>query len=223
MKLFVWWLPTTLVAAGCSIEIPEEPRPSNPSIEFEPTTIASPEVSAETIQEQFASVDEALAVLVNASSADDKKQEMAAYVWLSKQGASAIEPVAATMNDRSLPIAARRHACRVLGHLGPSAAEPLIAASRSEEAALKLRAIETLPAVEPAPQAVVDRLIVLLDDPNDQVKHTAIRSLGHIGPSARAAADKLNALRDNVNNSETTRHEAGKSLKLVRPIRSFED
>ena len=148
---------------------------------------------------------------------------MAAYVWLSKQGSGAIDAVVATMNDDSLPITARRHACRVLGHLGPEAAEPLITASKSDNAALQLRAIETLPAIEPAPKAVVDRLTALLDNPNDQIKHTAIRSLGHIGPPARAAADKLNALRDNVNLSETTRHEAAKSLKLVRPIRSFQD
>ena len=217
------WVPCAcLFALGCTVEIPEEPQ-SEAGITFEPTSSAPAEVADDPVQENFASVNDALSSLVDASASDNKKQQMAAYTWLCQQGPAAIDPVVATMNDESVSITARRHACRVLGHLGPEAAAPLIKASQSDNLALKLRAIETLPAIEPMQASVVQRLIQLLDHSNDQIKHTAIRSLGHIGPPAKASADKLNALRDNVELSETTRMEAGKSLKLIRPIRSFED
>jgi HEAT repeat protein len=213
-----------MTIAGCSIEIPEEPAYSGTEISFDP--VASPPSGADAnqppVQAEFASIEEGLAVLVSSSAASDKKQQAAAYAWLSKQGSTAVGPVAAAMNDAELPMEVRRLACGVLGQLGPGASEHLLAASQSEEMALKLRAIETLPAIDPPQQAAIDRLIVLLDDPSEQVMHTAIRALGRIGPPAKAAADKLNALRKN-HASVTTQQEAGKSLKLVRPIRTFDD
>ena len=212
----------TLLVAGCSIEIPEDPQPANPGVAFEPTATRPPEASGGAVQQQFSSVEEALSVLVKSSDTEDKQQQKAAYLWLARQGAAAVEPVVTTMNDESVSMVARRHACGVLGHLGPTATEALLDASRSDETALKLKAIESMPAIKPPSKPIVDRLIVLLDDPSDQVKNTAIRSLGQIGPPAKAAAEKLNALRGN-SPSETTRLAAGDALKLVRPIRTFDD
>ena len=210
------------ILCGCTFEIPNE-VPSNTRV---PTDPAPNPVAVEPetpVQEEFASVDEAMAKLVQASTDGDKKQQVAAYNWLCGQGESAVEKVAATMNDSSVPITARRHACRVLGHLGPSATEPLIAASKSDEVALQLRAIETMPVIAPPQKAIVRRLIKLLDHPSPQVQTTAIRSLGQIGPAAKDSADELVALRDDVDLSETVRHEAGKALRLVNPRRTFDD
>lgn len=212
-----------VLLAGCTIEVPVEPESSGNGIEFEPVVSQPSTSDAPPVKEEFSSVEEGLRALIESSTDGNKKQKMAAYVWLSKQGPSAVDAVTVKMNDTSLPMEARRLACGVLGQLGPSATDALIAASKSDEQALKLRAIETLPAIDPPAPAAIKRLITLLDDPNDQIRHTAIRGLGRIGPPAKEAADKLNAMRDNIELSETTRHEAAKSLKEVRPIRTFED
>jgi HEAT repeat protein len=224
MKPFLLLAGIIIFFSGCSIELPQEESTSPAVVQFEPiSSQPKPDDRSTPVVEQFDSIDSGLAMLVSSSESGDKQQQMAAYTWLCSQGPSAVTRVAGAMNDSSLPIEARRHACRVLGHLGPTATAPLIAASRSDNITLKLRAIETLPAVDPPQKEIVDRLIVLLNDPSQQVQTTAIRSLGYIGPPAKRSADPLVALRDNINLSETVRHEAGRSLKLVRPIRSFED
>jgi len=209
--------------AGCDIEVPQAEEKGGSSVTFQPHSNPVSEQRSAPVQEDFSTVQEALDALVRASEEDDKQQQVAAYNWLCKQSGDAAPTVAAAMNDPRLPMEARRHACGVLGHLGPAATEALIEASRSEEIALQLKAVETMPVVDPPQQAIVQRLVALLGDPSDQVVNTSIRSLGQIGPPARDAADELLALRDNIELNETTRQTAGQALKLVRPIRTFQD
>ena len=224
MLITGWMLAgSCLLFTGCEIEVPEPATADG--VSFDPTaqTAVVEQPEAPPVDENFATVDEGLQSLITASEDGNRRQQLAAYTWLCGQGPGAVPKVAAAMNDSSLPMEARRAACRVLGHLGPTAASHLITASRSDEAALKLRAIETMPAIDPPQREILDRLIELLDDSSDQVVNAAIRSIGAIGTPATRAGDKLLALRDDVDRSETTRHEAGKSLKLVRPRRTFDD
>jgi hypothetical protein len=209
-----------LVAVGCQpVEEYEEVSDSAEAGSAAPAVEAAPRAPAVS----FASVDAALTELMAATDAKDSQRQKDAYNWLAQQDGSAVPAVVAAMNNASASIESRRMACRVLSQLGPSAAEPIVAASRSDEMSLKLKAIEAMPAVEPHQKIIVDRLIVLVDDANDQVRRAAVRSLGQIGPAAERSADKLIALRNNINIDEMTRDEAARAIKRVSPRRTFED
>jgi HEAT repeat protein len=127
------------------------------------------------------------------------------------------------MKDSSVSLEGRRMACHVLGQLGPQAVPQLLEASNSTEPPLKLKAIEALGSVRPSQTEIVDRLIVLIDDPEEQVRISAIRSLGFIGPAAKRSSEPIEAVMKDGQVSETLRAEAGRALELVRPIRTFLD
>jgi hypothetical protein len=213
----------SLLFSGCDFPAAQETYddPAAAQVADAPPPVEAPPKPPVTAS--FASVDEGLKTLVQATDARQKDQQHAAYSWLTKQGEAAVPAVTAVMNDPSVSIEGRRMACHVLASLGPEATPALLAASSSEEVPLKLKAIESLGAVRPSQTEIVDRLIELVDDPSQQVQATAIRGLGFIGPAAKRSADKLQALRNNIEVNETIRGEADRALKLVRPIRTFGD
>lgn len=210
---------------GCEAPVAEHQHGDGPPVSSAAPPVDAQRVSdpAPKVQQQFASVDEALGVLIKATDEDDRDRQLASYNWLAGQGEGAVPAVVAAMNDEAISIESRRLACRVLGQLGPAAEPALLEASASDELPLQLKAIESLAAVEPPSRQIVDRLISLMENENEQVRRTAIRSLGNIGTPARAAADKLQALRNSVEANETIRGEADRALKRVRPIRTFND
>ena len=213
-----------LALTGCEIEVPNADYQDPEAVTFEPRPVSGgPKDRVPPTQKEFDSVEDALAAMATATDNDQRAQQLAAYNWLCTQGEPAVPAVATAMNDSSCSMDSRRMACRVLGQLGPAAKEDLMAASRSDEMLLRLKAIETMAAVEPPQQMIIRRLIRLVDDPNEQVQRAAIRSLGSIGTAAKASADKLLAMRDDGDVNETMRGEAARALKLVRPIRTFED
>ena len=210
----------SLLMAGCE-PLAEEEAPADDANAVVDTTLATATPVAPPAN--FANVDEALAALTKATDAKDTDAVKAAYNWLSQQDGSAVPAVVAAMNNASASIEARRIACRALSQLGAASAAPLVEASRSDELPLKLKAIEAMPAVDPQQKIIVDRLIVLLDDENDQARRAAIRSLGQIGPAAKRSAKKLIAIQNNPRLDEMTRDEADMAVKRVNPRKTFND
>lgn len=210
----------TLLLAGCEPAAEETESVADSGVSSE---TPAPTVEPSAPAANFASVDDALAALTKATDARDSNAQKAAYNWLAQQDGAAVPAVVAAMNNASASIEARRMACRVLSQLGPTAAAPLVATSRSAEPQLKLKAIEAMPSIEPQQKIVVDRLIELLDDSSDPIRRAAIRSLGQIGPAAVRAGDKLIALQNNVELDEMTRDEAAMAIKRVNPRKTFND
>ncbi|MCA9269228.1 MAG: HEAT repeat domain-containing protein [Planctomycetales bacterium] len=188
-----------------------------------PATVAEGAGGATGPATNFSSVAAAIDALTTATDAHDRTAQMAAYTWLCSQGEPALAQVVAATNDGSRSLEARRMTCRVLPQLGPASAAPLIEISKGSDGSLALKAIESMAAVKRPPPALVQHLLKLVDSDNEQVRRSAIRSLGGLGTAAKAAADKLQALRNSVDENETIRGEADRSLKLVRPIRTFND
>lgn len=82
-------------------------------------------------------------------------------------------------------------AAEALGRIGAAAVPELIVALRSEDAAVRLKAVEVLGRMGPEAAAAVDDLVRLLDDPDARVRKAAIRTLGQIGPAAKEAVPAL--------------------------------
>jgi HEAT repeat protein len=210
----------SLLLIGCE---PMEVETESGELADASTSTAQAVVGPRAPAVDFASVDEALAALAEATDTKQSDRQKDIYNWLARQDAAAVPAVVGAMNNPSLSIETRRMACRALSQLGATAAAPLVEASQSDEPQLKLKAIEVMPAIEPQQKIVVDRLIELLDDSNDQVRRAAVRALGQIGPAAQRSADKLIALQNNTNMDEMTRDEAAMAIKRVQPRRTFID
>ncbi len=174
-------------------------------------------------QTEFANIDEALGSLSTATNDANRKQQIAAYNWLCRQGAGAVPALTAAVKDASLHLETRRLACGALGKLGPAAAPVLIEISHDDEPLLQLKAIESMPSIDPPQKAIVQRLVELLDGTNERAQLAAVRALGNIGIPAGGSADKLIAMQNNPQLNETLRHEAARSVKLVKPRRTFQD
>ena len=142
----------------------------------------------------FADPPAALAALKTAISSDDQPTIRAATVWLTRQGAAAVEPAAAEVQNPENDLRYRLACLNVLGFLGPDAAPALLEATHSESAPVRIRAADALGNVRPVREEIVDRLLVLLGDGDDELRRAAAQSLGRIGPPARKAAPKLQAI-----------------------------
>jgi HEAT repeat protein len=225
MKRMLLALALVVALAGCESSDADGGGQGSPS-SFDPPVggaVAAQQPSEPPPQTDFASVDEALGSLSTATNDGNRKQQIAAYNWLCRQGDGAVPKLTAAVNDANLHMEARRLACGALGRLGPAASPVLIEISRHDEPLLQLKAIETMPSIDPPQREIVQRLVALLDDSNEKVQLAAIRSLGSIGTPAGGAADKLTAMRNNSDLNDTVSREAGRTLKLVKPRRTIED
>lgn len=177
--------------------------------------------------EEFASVQDALDELDRVPqlpSADERNRGgIRVQTWLAMQQEKAAPLIIARVSDPQQDIARRIVACRILGKLGPSGTDTLIAvASKNESSQLRRKAIETLGLMKPVEKKSIDALIALLDDADTQVQWHVIDALIKIGEPARGAAGKLNELRQN-HADESIRVAAGEALEKIEPRKTLVD
>ena len=82
-------------------------------------------------------------------------------------------------------------AADALGRIGPPAVPALMQALHSEDAEVRLKAVEVLARMGPDARESVPDLVALLDDPDDRIRKAATRTLGRIGPDAAPAVPAL--------------------------------
>lgn len=187
---------------------------ANSSASSAPAAQATPPVS-------FASVDSGVVAFKEACAARDGDRITETMRWLSQQGESAVGPMGQLANDNAAEAGTRVAAARVLAMIGSeSATQQLIAASQTEESLVRVKAAESLGSIRPATTPIVDRLLVMLDDPNHQVVSATIRSLERLGPQAKRAEPQLQAIL-NSDGAEQHRQEAHDALKKIAPRVGF--
>lgn len=172
-------------------------------------------------QDAFASVDEAMAAVEELVKNPGEKQGqelMKVETWLQMQGTRITPQLAEKIKDQKEPLPTRITACRVLTRLGPAAATPvLMEATASEPKELRVKAIECLGRIKPTTSDIVDKVIVLVDDPDYEQRKAALGSLASIGKPAAKAKDRLMEILNDTQEDETIRSLAKKALKEVDP------
>jgi HEAT repeat protein len=198
---------------------PQKPQASEPKkLDIKPVEVQA---------DEFASVQEALDELDRVpqlTSAEERNRgEIRVQTWLAMQQEKAAPLLIGRVSDPQQDIARRIIACRILGKLGPSGTDTLIAtAAKDESSQLRRKAIETLGLMKPVETKAIDALIALLDDADTQVQWQVIDALIKIGEPARGAAGKLNELRQN-HADESIRVAAGEALEKVEPRKTLVD
>ena len=82
-------------------------------------------------------------------------------------------------------------AADALGRIGPPAVPALVQALHSEDAEVRLKAVEVLARMGPDAREAVPDLVTLLDDADDRIRKATTRTLGRIGPDAAPAVPAL--------------------------------
>jgi HEAT repeat protein len=228
----VWrWLLVVLIAvlAGCGgRSVATTPAPAKKAKKVEKTEPKQLDIKpVEVKADEFPSVEAALVELENVLQMPDGEErnraEIRVQTWLAMQQDKAAGPVAAKAADGQQPIAMRITLCRILGKLGPAGLDTLIElAGKGDSLQLRRKAIETMGGMKPPDKKTIDQLIVLLDDPDTQIKWQTIDALIKIGQPAKAASKKLSDLRQN-DKDESVRFSAGEALKKVDPRTTFVD
>jgi len=212
-----------VLLAGCG-----GPQVDNGAPSPQPTTttpVAAPQPTAPTVPaDAYASIDAGLQAYIKAAEASDKEERSRSGQWLVMQGAKAIQPVAAAMNNSESGIRSQIGLCRLLGKLGSGAADPLMAAAGSHPQRLvRVNATGQLSVVKPPTKAIVDKLLELVSDEDDEIRRSAINGLGRLGAKAARAKDKLLSILNNTKESETIRAAAKSALTKVDARHSFVD
>ncbi len=92
--------------------------------------------------------------------------------------AAAVPDLIPLLGDKSERI--RREASLTLGRIGPAALEPLIAASNSEDAAIRARAVEALGHLSAPDDRARQAVLRRAHDPAPEVRAESVRSLGRL-------------------------------------------
>src|SRR6185503_5809388 len=143
----------------------------------EPKKIDIPPV--EVKPDEFPSVEAALeelkSVLQMTDDNERNRAEIRVQMWLVMQADKAVPVVAARAGDSAEDVKMRITLCRILGKLGPAGIDTLITlADKGDSSQLRRKAIETLGMMKPPETRAIDEMIVLLDEPDMQVKSQTI-------------------------------------------------
>lgn len=211
-----------LVLVGCG------PKPSStsrgkPKPKPKPPTVARVAPKADTVPANaFSDIPAALAALKAACESDTVDDIRKAQTWLAQQGVPAVAPLTAEMNNTEEKVPYRLACCRSLAELGSPATNALHDAMSSDVPLVRMKAVEALGTMRPVAPRSVEKLVVLLDDPDDRVRQLAITSLERIGEPAMPAVEKLTSIL-NSDANETERDRAKRALKAINPRHKFFD
>ena len=137
--------------------------------------------------------------------------------WLDLQGDEIVAELVAKVEDPSAGLATRLTACRALARRGPVATDTLLAAAGGQPRQLRLKAIESLGRIEPSSEAIVEKLLSLVDDEDFETRKAALGGLREVGPPAKSASGQLQSLLNDPQEDETIRSLAGAALKAIDP------
>jgi HEAT repeat protein len=210
-----------LVCAGCgerpaaNAQKPDkkkrklEPPPSQPAPKFE--------IDAN----KYPSLDAALAdVKAIAARKNDPKagQELLiTETWIVRQGDKNVSALAERVADDGEDLAVRMTACRALSKLGAPGRAAVTAATDSPKKELRVKAIECLGRIDPVDKTSVDKLIVLLDDKDNDVRRAALLGLTATGKDGSKATNKLQNMLNDVKEDDRIRDLVKGALKAVDP------
>ena len=211
-----WTLLVLLGAAGCTTETVEQESSSSTKSSQQTKKRAGQKPAIKVPQNAYANVEAALETAVTAKEEGNVKVLIRAETWMKQQGAKIIPALTAILDDQNAEVPRRTTACRALASLGTAARAPVLKATSSEERRLRFTAIERISLIKPADEPTVQRLIELLEDPDEQCQQIVIQSLKRIGSPARSAVPKLEEFA-NESTNEIMRGEAVKALKAIEP------
>ena len=212
-----------LCTIGCGSE-PAGNTGSNTTGNSSPTSknVASSGKSlAEVSPTAFADIDTAINVLM---TTEDNAEAGKAIQWLGMQKATAVQPLAAIMNDADSPPKNRNYACKALGVVGAPAGEVLLEALNSNDDLIRVNAAKELGRIKPSNEKTMKALVGLLNHEDWKTRLNALKGLTSIGPSAKPLAEEsLLAIANSTEEINTVRTEAKRALKIICPRRTFND
>jgi len=172
----------------------------------------------------YANVAAAMAEVETATASgrgEDQKKLVLIELWLAQRGASIEPELAAAVKDPQAGVASRITACRALAKLGAVATPTLMAATASETKRVRYKAIDALGSIEPPTKEIVEKLVSLLDDPDQDARRAALLGLSKVGPKAKSFApglvERLTGILNNLKEEDTLRTAAHSALKKVDP------
>lgn len=174
----------------------------------------------------------AIDALSKAAESEDSKDDgeiLRACAWLKMQGDAAVQPLGEVLFNKSTPTMTRYHVCRALAEVGGSAVPLMIKKLDTDSVEVRFGLINSLGRVKTTDQATNDRITrALLEqagkDKSVDTRRRALIALATLGePAGKLAKDPLLALLHDVDEEETVRGEAKKTLKAVAPRRTLVD
>ena len=226
----VRWLVVLCLLGGCGAPAsPVKPvaAPMPPPMQPTASTEGALPKSVEVKPDEFPNIPAALTELKRATQLPGGAEQNMAIQrcekWLLLQPEKGVAELAAATKEESAPLEFRLTACRILAQCGATATRPLCEiAIEAEAKPLRLRAMDRLVRIKPAPPEVVQTFITLLDTTDPDILVQTLYNLAKIGEPAAAVADQLQVLRQKHPN-ESVRVAAGDALKKVSPRRTFQD
>ncbi len=172
----------------------------------------------------YASIDACLESYIKAAESGDSEERIRAGKWLNMQGAKAVQPISAALNNPETGRSPQIGLTRLLGTLGSTAAAPLMAAAEKHpERTVRINATGQLSLIKPPTTEIVDKLLALLESDDEEIRRAAVNGLGRIGAKAARAKDPLLKILNSTKESETLRAAAKGALKKVDARHSFVD
>lgn len=221
-----------LLVAGCG----EVPKPSANSGKTKTKSKAAPPAAPkeEPIDPKaFASYEEALAAIVEATAAQKPTDVNKAERWLGSQGEAIASKLSATVKDANGPLAARIAACRILARMGPIATPTLMEITKKDYKPDQLRqnGVQWMGVIKPTSKEIVDKLIEVSNDKsgsketNQKMRLAALQALGKIGPDVKKMrpeyVEQLLSMHNSTTEDDTFRTQAKATLKIIEPRRGF--
>lgn len=180
-------------------------------------------VSTPAATVQFANIEEAFDALRKALEAKNNPQIIAITNWLSRQGAAAVEPLTAQINDPNSTAEWQVTLVRALGGAGQPAVPALVEyAKQHDTREVRLKAVGFLSTIQPIGEDAISGMFAVVDDQDNQLAAMAIRGLGKAREAAKECVPKLISIM-NSGRDDSVRNEAREALKKIELRRQFTD
>jgi HEAT repeat protein len=177
----------------------------------------------------YSGISAAIDALSKAAESDDSGEILRTCAWLRMQGDAAVQPLGELLFSKSTPTKTRYHVCRALAEVGGSAVPLMIKKLDTDSVEVRFGLINSLGRVKSTDQATNDRITrALLEqtakDKSVDTRRRALIALATLGePAGKLAKEPMLALLHDVDEEETIRGEAKKTLKAVAPRRTLVD
>lgn len=171
----------------------------------------------------FDSVPAAISALTLATDAQFDEDRYQATEWLVMQKDAAVAALAEEVADSSTSARSQIVIARILGRIGtPEAARKLVVMTSAESHMGAVNAIQQLGTIKPSSPDTIEKLIGLLEHPDDRRRLEAVNALGKIGQPAAAASSQLVAIQNSQDN-DALRQAARRALEKVDPRKTLAD